>query len=104
MTKRKRVERKTLQKRWIRDFSAERQVYTPEAKAKPSRMIEGFELRDDGTYCDISSGADDALEEAEGTWHLDDDGMLALCRHAESSAERKLRIIEADEESLVVEE
>jgi len=93
-----------LQRRWLRDFSSPRQVYVPESKAVPSRMCEGFDLRANGTYCQIGTGENDATIESEGTWHLDDDGLLTLSPNEASGIERKMQVVEADQDKLVVEE
>lgn len=100
----KKVPPEVLQKRWFRDFTSEQQTYVPEAMAKPARMCEGFELREDGTYCEIGTGADDRTVESEGTWRLDEEGTLTLSPKDASGAERKIHVVEADEEKLVVEE
>ncbi len=100
----KKVEPEILQKRWLRDFTCEQQVYVPETMAKPARMSEGFELRADGSYCEIGSGANDATVESEGTWHLDDDGLLTLSLKGTSGTERTIQIVEANHEKLIVEE
>ncbi len=104
MAKGRKVSPDVLQKRWLRDFTSEQQTYVPEAMAKPARMCEGFELRADGTYSEITSGADDRPMESEGTWHLDEEGTLTLSPKEASGAERKIHVVEADEEKLVVEE
>ena len=98
------IARAIVNKRWIHDFSSEKKTYLPEAKAKPSRMQEGFELKADGTYCDISSGANDATVQSEGTWRLGDDNILMLFPQNASGVVRKIRIIAADKDKLVVEE
>lgn len=103
MAKQRKFARKILQRRWLRDFTSGEHVYLPEALAKPSRMCEGFELRADGTYCNIGSGPNDATVFSEGTWRLEEDAVLML-RPAKSGHARKIRIVEASEERLVVEE
>ena len=93
-----------IHKRWIRDFGSEQQTYVPAEKAKPSRRApEGFELRPDGTYCEVSGGPTDATEEAEGTWELNDEGLLTLTPKAKRG-KRRMRIIKAEKEQLVVDE
>lgn len=104
MSKEPKVAKKVLQRRWLRDFTSRRQVYVPEALATPARMCEGFDLREDGTYCQIGSGANDATVELEGTWRLDDDGLLTLSPKEASGIERKIHIVEADHDKLIVEE
>lgn len=104
MPKEPKVAKDVLQQRWLRDFTSERQVYVPEALATPARMCEGFDLRADGTYCQIGTGETDATTESEGTWHLDDDGLLTLSPDEASGAERKIHIVEVDQDRLIVEE
>ena len=104
MVNKKKVAPEILQKRWLRDFTCEQQVYVPETMAKPARMCEGFELRADGSYCEIGSGANDATVESEGTWHLDDDGLLTLSPKGTSGTDRTIQIVEANREKLIVEE
>lgn len=104
MAKQPKVTKEVMQQRWLRDFTSQQQVYVPEALAKPSRLCEGFDLREDGTYCQIGSGASDATVESEGKWLLDDDGLLTLSPNEASSAERKIRIVEAEQDKLLVEE
>ena len=98
------IARAIVNQRWLRDFTSEKRTYLPETKAKPARMQEGFELKADGTYCDISSGANDAIVQSEGTWRLGDDKILTLFPHHASGVVRKIRIIDADKDKLVVEE
>lgn len=100
----KRVFERELQKRWLRDRRAEstHSVYVPEEVARPARRLEGFELREDGTYVEIESGETDKSEESPGTWTLDDEGLLTLRR--EAGGERKIRIVECTDERLEVEE
>ncbi len=97
-------EKKKLQKRWLRDRRAESPycVYVPEEIARPARRLEGFELRDDGTYVEIESTETDKTEERPGTWTLNAEGLLTLRQAAGS--ERKIRIIECTDERLEVEE
>lgn len=100
----KKVTPAALQKRWLRDFTAQRQTYVPESEAAPSRACEGFELKRDGTYRRITSGPDDRTVESEGTWDLDDAGTLTLSPTEMSGVTRKLHVIEANEDRLIVEE
>ncbi len=104
MAKQPKVAKEVMQQRWLRDFTSQQQVYVPEALAKPSRMCEGFDLREDGTYCQISSGSSDATVEADGKWVLDDDGLLTLSPDKASGTERKIRIVAAEQDKLLVEE
>ncbi len=100
----KRISDKKLQKRWLRDRRAESAycVYVPEEVARPARRLEGFELREDGTYVEIDSGETDRPEESPGTWTLDAEGLLTL--RQEAGGERKIRIVECTDERLEVEE
>lgn len=78
MPGKKRIPAEQLKKRWVRDHSSKGQAFIQQDRAPRSRLIEGFELREDGTYVDIGSGPTDSLQEAEGTWSADADGMLSL--------------------------
>ena len=102
---------KLLHKRWLRDFTSQGLRYVPEEQAKPSRMYEGFELRDNGTYVELSAGANDAEVQAAGTWLLEEDGALMLTPAAPARSlaasrpsARRIRILELDDNQLVVEE
>ena len=104
MAEGRKISPEALQQRWLRDFTSEQQTYVPEAMAKPARMCEGFELRADGTYSEITSGADDRTLESEGTWRMDDAGTLTLSPDETSGVERKIHVIQGDAEKLIVEE
>ena len=99
----KKIRPQLLCKRWLRDHRSPG-LYVPEDKAPPARGLEGFELREDGSYIDIGFSPTDAICEAEGVWTMDEDNVLKLRPAGKRRAMRKIRVIDATEDRLIIEE
>ena len=101
MPEEKRIPIEQFNKRWVRDHSSNDQAFVQQDRAPRSRLIEGFELRENGTYVDFGSGPTDSPQEAEGIWSADVNGRVSLSG-TKLSPQKTLRF-DADARQLVAE-
>ena len=79
-------------------------VFRPANFAFPrSRGRISFELKADGSMVDHGIGAGDAATETRGTWSQPSTGVLAFIHGTEKKPARKLKIIRAEHDRLVME-
>ena len=68
-----------------------------------SRGRASFELKADGSLIDHGIGAGDAGTETHGTWSAPSPGALAFFHGAAKQPTRRLKIVRAERDRLVVE-
>ncbi|HKP94017.1 MAG TPA: hypothetical protein VJS88_08985 [Chthoniobacterales bacterium] len=97
---------KYLTKRWIHsheeDTANEMVFRTADYNFPRSRGRSGFELRPDQSMVEIQPGPADAGAETAGKWGMEK-GQLAFYKPGAKEPERKLKIVSADSDRLVVE-
>lgn len=91
--------------RWVHvheEDTADEMVFRPVGTPlPPARGRMAFDLRADGTFAESGLGATDAPEEASGSWDLTDD-TLTLSEGATQGVPRRMAVVAADAERLVV--
>lgn len=99
------VDREALERRWIHaheEDTPDAMVFRPDDYAfPPSRGRLGFELRPDGGYVETAIGPTDRPEEVSGTWTLEDD-TIVVTRNETGEPERRMRVVSATPDRLVV--
>ena len=95
-----------LHRRWVHSHEedgADGRVYRPASFAFPrSRGRESMELRADGTLVETGPASDDRRRTATGTWSLEGAPAASLRLRTEGAAERRLTVIELEDDRLVV--
>jgi hypothetical protein len=78
-------------------------VFRPSGFAfPPSRGREGFELRPDHSFADMTVAPADGTTQSEGTWEIVDEPSLAISLRRQQGPARFLRIIRADKDRLIL--
>jgi hypothetical protein len=103
----KKINRAALCQRWLHAWEEDtktEQVFRPaDYNFQLSRRPrESFELKPDGTVIEGTPSATDRVLEAQGTWRLIGDDQLAFYTGSQSEPTKKLRIVSASQERLVV--
>ncbi len=95
-----------LTKRWMHsheeDTPGEMVFRTAGFNFPRSRGRSGFELRPDQSMVEIQPGATDAVQESSGKWELEGGKCLAFFRPGATKPARRLKILSADADRLVV--
>ena len=98
---------KHLTRRWIHsheeDTPEEMVFRTADFNFPRSRGRSGFELRPDQSMVEIQPGPGDAGAETAGKWELQKDDEIAFFKPGATRPERKLKIVSADADRLVIE-
>ncbi len=99
------IRRELLVRRWCHSHEEDgvgEAVYRPATWSfPPSRGRSGFELLPDGTLLGFGPGPTDRPQETRGKWWLDGD-QLVLEPSGTGGVPRKLRVMSASEDRLVV--
>jgi len=99
------MKREQVVGRWVhahQEDSEDQMVFRPAGTdLPPARGRMAFELREDGSFAESGYGASDVPEEASGTWAIEDD-TITLSEGASQGVPRKMRVVTADDDRLVV--
>ena len=97
---------KVLSQHWVHSHeedTATTQVFRPSSyKFPPARGRFGFELKADGTLIQFGIGATDRTQRSIGRWNLEGENLVFS--PSEPQASRKLKIVSASPDRLVVED
>jgi hypothetical protein len=100
------IDSRLLCKRWLHSHeedTAEEMVFRPASfRFPPARGREGFELRSDQSMIEIRIGPTDRIEEISGTWKVEGGNQLLFYQQSSPSATRRMQIISAEEDRLVI--
>lgn len=97
--------RQILSRRWTHSYeedTATEMVFRPSTyKLPPSRGRFSFELKADGGITEYAIGATDRSDSSEGTWSLEDNGLLSISS-ARNDSDRIFDVVSMTPEKLVV--
>lgn len=100
------VSRELLVRRWVHSHEEDTEtemVFRPDDfEFPPSRGRVAFELRPDGTALDRGIGANDAPQDAEGRWTLDENGAIVLLEKGTDRVLRRLPVESAAPDRLTL--